>query len=308
MAVPKWDALMLPLLQSASDGREHRLSDAAEHLIQKLRLSDADRAERIPSGQSRLRNRTYWAKLHLSQAKVIDTVSPGVFQITERGRELLARNPTAITTDLLLEYPEYRAFIERSRRKDSSKSRVEPGPDTTETDSTPEDTIQAAYNQLKAAAVNDLLEYVRSAHWTFLEKLIIELLERMNYGESGMGEVLGGIGRHEGGLDGVIQKDRLGLGRIYVQAKRYKDGATVGAPAVEQLAGSMKRHHAEEGVFVTTSTFTDDAKKYVKDIGNKIALIDGQRLAELMYEYGMGVTTVITLEIKRVNAEFFAEG
>jgi restriction system protein len=309
MAVPRFDALMLPLLQIAADDKQHRLNDVVPALASALKLSDADRAEQIPSGQSRLRNRVYWAKLYLSQAKAIDTVGPGLFQITQRGRELLARSLDRITPDLLMEYPEFRSFRAKSKSGSSSKPTAEITSDeAAATHDTPQDSIQAAYDELKAAVVRELLDAVQAAPFTFLESLIIRLLIAMGYGDADSGTVLGGIGVHEGGVDGVVKKDRLGLGRIYVQAKRYKDGLSVGAPAVQQFAGSMKGRHADEGVFVTTSTFTKDARDYVKTLGDRIALIDGPRLAELMFELGIGVTTERVLTLKRIDSDFFAEG
>jgi restriction system protein len=305
MAVPKFDALILPLLKISGDGKEHRLNDVVPDIANNLGLSGADRAEQIPSGQSRLRNRIYWAKLYLSQARAIDTIGPGVFRITDRGRELLSRNPTRITPDVLMEFPEFVAFRAKSKGSSTSETAPSSTPAAVETGETPQESIQTAYLEIKAAVVRELLDAVRAAHWTFLESLIVKLLIAMGYGDEDSGIVLGGV--HDGGVDGVVRKDRLGLSSIYIQAKRYKDGSSVGAPAIEQFAGSMDRHRSEEGVFVTTSTFTKDARDYVGQIHKRIALIDGQRLAELMFELGIGVTTESVLTLKRIDSDFFAE-
>jgi restriction system protein len=159
--------------------------------------------------------------------------------------------------------------------------------------------------EIKAAVVRELIDAVRAAPWAFLESLIVKLLVAMGYGEDGSGIVLGGV--HDGGVDGVVKKDRLGLSSIYVQAKRYRDGSSVGAPAIQQFAGSMQERRADEGVFVTTSTFTKEARESVGRLHARIALIDGQRLAELMFELGLGVTTDSVLTLKRIDSDFFAD-
>jgi restriction system protein len=307
VAVPKFDALMLPLLEVVGDGKIHRLDDVVPRLAEVLNLSEADRAEQIPSGQSRLRNRAYWAKLYLSQAKVVETVGPGSFRITQRGQDLLAQTLSCITPELLMKFPEFQLFKEKSKSGSVAKPTSVLTAYQVVTHETPQDSIQGAYGELKAAVVRELLDAVQAAPWTFLESLIIRLLIAMGYGDADSGAVLGGIGVHEGGVDGVVKKDRLGLGRIYVQAKRFKDGSTVGAPAVQQFAGSMKGRHADEGVFVTTGSFTKEARSYVRNLGDRIALIDGQRLAELMFELGIGVTTESVLTLKRIDPDFFVE-
>lgn len=304
VAVPKFYELMLPLLHVVADGKEYRLSDIVPAIADRLGLSENDRTEEIRSGQSRLRNRIYWAKLYLGQARAIHAVAPGIFRITDRGRELLARNLTNISPDVLMEYPEFVAFRERSKGRGSA-AETSVNQSAPKGDETPQESLQAAYEEIKAAVVRELLEGVRTAHWTFLESLIVKLLIAMGYGDEESGIVLGGV--HDGGVDGVVKKDRLGLSSIYIQAKRYREGSSVGAPAIQQFAGTMDMHRADEGVFVTTSTFTKDAKEAVQRLHKRIALIDGQRLAELMYELGIGVITETVFTIKRIEADFFAE-
>lgn len=308
MAVPKYDQLMLPLLKIAEDGQQHRLADVVPAIASALNLSEMDVAEQIPSGQSRLRNRVYWAKLYLSQAGVLNTVKPGVFQIADRGRNLLKENPTSISPKLLTRYPEFVAFLSKSKTGPSSTSSdmetvVASQPSAHET---PQESLHAAYNELRAAVERDLLDAVQAAPPEFLESLVVRLLSAMGYGsDESSGVVLGGV--HDGGVDGVVRKDRLGLGSIYIQAKRYKDGSSVGSPSIHEFAGSMQARKADEGVFVTTSTFTKDAREAVSKLHARIALIDGMRLAELMFELGIGVTTESVLTIKRIDAGFFPE-
>jgi restriction system protein len=307
MAVPKYDELMLPLLKIAADGQEHKLIDVVPIIATALKLSESDLAEQIPSGQSRLRNRVYWAKLYLSQAGCLNTVKPGVFQISERGRDLLKEAPLSISPKLLTRYPEFIAFLNKSKAGSSSSSgSMSTGTLQSDESATPQESLHAAYNELRTAVERDLLDSVQAAPPAFLESLVVRLLSAMGYGsDEGAGVVLGGV--HDGGVDGVVRKDRLGLGSIYIQAKRYQDGSSVGAPSIQQFAGSMQERKADEGVFVTTSTFTKEARESASKLHVRIALIDGARLAELMFELGIGVTTESTLTIKRLDAGFFPE-
>jgi restriction system protein len=267
-----------------------------------LGLSEADQEETLPSGASRFRNRLYWAKLYLSQSRLLESASPGTFRITDR--ELLGRGLERITLSDLDEYPEYREF----RAKSKGTTRTENGEARTrepvESDETPLEAIQRSYRELKDAVTRDVLEAVQNAPPAFLESLIVKLLLAMGYGyDPDAGTVLGGV--HDGGVDGVITKDRLGLGTIYVQAKRYRDGS-VGATAIQQFVGSVQEKGADEGIFVTTSTFTRDAQESARRARVRIALIDGERLSDLMFDLGVGVTTESTLALKRIDSEFFA--
>jgi restriction system protein len=250
-------------------------------------------------------NRVYWAKLYLSQAKALELVGPGRFRITQRGRELLATHPKGVSVADLLTYPEFAAFKNKSRGGRDRTSNGAPSVQHHEpSHETPEDSIQYAYQKLKGAVVTELLETVRSADPLLLSQIMVKLLLAMGYGDDESGVVLDGV--NDGGVDGVVKKDRLGLSSVYIQAKRYKDGNTVGAPAIQQFAGSMQERRADEGVFVTTSTFTKAALESAKNLRARIALIDGDRLAEIMYELGVGVTTQSVLALKRIDPDFFA--
>lgn len=306
MAVPRFDAIMLPLLAVAADGNEHRLSDVLPQLADRLSLSEADLAETIPSGMSRFRNRTYWAKLYLSQAKMLDSTGLGLFRINDRGRNLLARNLPRITADTLMEFPEFQAF--RAKSKGGASVPSDASPIESQTNETPEDGMRSAYETLKAAIVRELLDAVQAAAPIMLSQIMVKLLLAMGYGDKDSpdsGIVLDGV--NDGGVDGVVNKDRLGLSRVYVQAKRYKDGNNVGAPAIQQFSGSMDERRANEGVFVTTSDFSKPAIESAHRLTKRIALINGMRLAEIMFELGVGVTTETNYPLKRLDADFFTQ-
>ena len=308
MAVPKFDALMLPLLEFASDGEEHRLNDAVPVLADRLGLSEADRAETIPSGASRFRNRLYWAKLYLSQAKAMDTLGAGRFRINDRGRELLSRGLSQITPNTLTEFPEFQAFMAKSRGSQTSPSAGAHLMIEMQPNETPEDGMLSAYESLKAAVVREILGAVQAADPILLSQIMVKLLLAMGYGDKDSpdsGIVLDGV--NDGGVDGVVNKDRLGLSRVYIQAKRYKDGNNVGAPAIQQFSGSMDERRANEGVFVTTSDFSKPAIDSAQRLTKRIALINGQRLAGIMFELGVGVTTETNYPLKRLDSDFFSQ-
>lgn len=308
MGVPKFDAIMLPLLSVAADGKDHRLSEVAPILAERLGLTEEELAETIPSGKSRFRNRIYWAKLYLSQAKAIDAVGAGIFRINDRGKELLARNLSAISVDTLMEFPEFQAF--KAKSKASGSSAAEPVPTIESVASeTPEDSMRSAYETLKAAVVREILDALQAADPIVLSRIMVKLLLAMGYGDKDSpdsGIVLDGV--NDGGVDGVVHKDRLGLSRVFIQAKRYKDGNNIGSPAIQQFSGSMDERRANEGVFVTTSDFSKPAIESATKLTKRIALINGQRLAEIMFEEGVGVTTEISYPLKRLDSDFFTEG
>ena len=301
--VPPFDQIMRPLLEVLTDGHPHQLRELSPRVGDLMGLSQTAREECLASGALRFPNRLYWAKLYLKQAGAIEDVDRGIIRITERGRELLRRYPRSISQDALMEFEEFRAFVERSKPpKDRGKHNEEATLDAGTTERTPLEVIQSAYQELREAVVQELLEAVRKAPPAFLERLTVKLMMRLGYGdEENVGLVTGGPG--DGGIDGIIPRDRLGLSNIYLQAKRYQDGSPIGADVVQRLAGSMQERGAQEGVLVTTSSFTPAARESARRL--KIALIDGQRLAEMMFAENVGTSTEETLSIKRVDQGFF---
>lgn len=312
MAVPTFERLMYPLLNALLDGQSHHISDLTDPIAVSLALSDADRSELTPSGHYlRLPNRIYWAKLHLSQAKAVETTAPGTIRITERGRALLRHAANEISIGDLANFEEYRDFKTRSRSKkgsltgDHSVEVFANGSAPDENAETPEENIQSAYRKLKDAVTAELLDTVRSANPRVLSTIMVGVLVAMGYGEDGSGIVLDGV--NDGGIDGLVRKDRLGLSSVYIQAKRYKEGNNVGSPAIQQFAGSMQERKADEGVFVTTSDFTKAAHDSAAKLHSRIVLINGERLAEIMFDLGVGVKTTATIHLKRVDADYFID-
>jgi restriction system protein len=307
MPVPDYQALMLPLLEQLADGEEHLVREVREEVAAKLGLSEAERAELLPSGkQAVFDNRLGWAKTYMDKAGLMRSVRRGVYQITERGKAVLAKKPKALDTSTLLQFGEFKDFITRSTDADesvapeSAQVRVGVVPVVT-----PEEALERAYKDLRKKTETELLTTTLQASPRFFERLVVELLVKMGYGGSleDAGKALGRS--HDGGVDGMIKEDHLGLDVIYVQAKRWQN--TVGRPEVQGFAGTLEGERARKGVFITTSTFSREAREYVARIDKKIVLIDGAQLASLMFDFDIGVNAVGAYELKRVDSDFFSE-
>lgn len=294
MAVPNFQRFMLPLLKVGSDGRPHRLREAADAVARDLRVGESDRSELLPSGtQSRFDNRLAWARSHLTHAGLLEAPARGFFQITERGVEVLARNPIEITMRDLQEFEEYVEF-RRGRTSDGDQ----------DSEQTPRELLEAGHQTLRTELAQALLERVRSAPAEFFEVLVVRLLVKMGYGGSQQ-ETAEALTPRSGdeGIDGIIKEDPLGLDVVYVQAKRWE--SSVGRPVLQEFAGSLEGKRAQKGVFMTTSRFTSDATDYVSRIGKRIVLVDGERLADLMIEHGVGVNVDQVYTVKTIDEAFF---
>ena len=309
MAIPDYQSLMLPLLKHAARG-ETRVPDVANKLADEFGLTTEERDQLLPSGRQKvLNNRIHWAKFYMAKAGLIDQPRRGRFVASEQGREVLARNPSRINVETLLEYPAFRDFY-RSTNSDIEEEQATDGPaasTASDTDRTPEEQIEVAHLALQSALREELLQRILQNSSTFFEQVIVELLVAMGYGGS-LRNASAQLGRSgDGGVDGVINEDRLGLDRVYVQAKRYAPTSSVGRPDVQGFVGSLVGLGATKGVFVTTSSFSRQASEFVRHLAQRIILIDGQRLADLMIEHNVGVRVSRAIEFKRLDEDFFAE-
>lgn len=306
MAIPDYQTAMLPLLRLAGDGNEHKFRDAVEQLAQEFQLTSDERSELLPSGTAPLfDNRIGWARTYLKQAGLLASSKRGLFRITERGRTLLARNPKRIDVELLDQFEEFRAFRTRRREntdepKQALSTIVEPEALASQT---PEDLLASAYRNLRQDLEQELLEQVKNSSPAFFERLVIDLLVTMGYGGSRQdaGRAIGKSG--DGGIDGIIKEDRLGLDVIYVQAKRWE--GNVGRPDIQKFAGALQGHRASKGVFITTSSYSREAIDYTGHINTKIILIGGKELASLMIDHNVGVSTVGRYELKKIDTDYF---
>lgn len=302
MPIPDYQSLMLPVLEIAAKG-ETSVPLAEAEVASRFGLSDAEREEMLPSGKQRiLHNRIHWAKFYLTKAGFLESPRRGRFAISQAGKQLLTKPPAKIDTQFLLTIPAFREFY-RNDQSEEAGAAIPAMPSA----STPEEVVEAAYNAAKAALRADLLERILQNSPGFFERVIVDLLVAMGYGGShkNASEQLGRSG--DGGVDGVINEDVLGLDRVYVQAKRYATGASVGRPEVQAFTGSLVGLGAMKGVFVTTSTFSSQAIEFASRIPQRIILIDGKRLTELMIEHSVGVRSSRVLEFKRLDEDFFGE-
>lgn len=295
MPVPGFQEVMRPWLELASDGQEHALQEVISTLGDQFELTDDERAEMLPSGfQATFTNRVAWAATHLNKAGAIQRVGRGRYRITDRGRDLLLQ-AGPITMTQLAAFPEYQDFKAGAKGALSISATLE--------EATPAEAIDVAIQSVRSAVAAELLDRIKSAPPEFFEKLVVDLLLAMGYGGSrrDAGEAVGRAG--DGGIDGVIKEDRLGLDAVYIQAKRWE--GPVGRPVVQMFAGSLDGQKATKGVLITTSGFTADARAYVQTIGKRIVLIDGQILADLLIDNEIGVVTEATYRLVRVDLGFF---
>jgi len=304
--VPNFEELRRPVLEKAARG-EQRIADVVEEISNDLDLPQEDREALLPSGkQTRIANRIHWAKSYLKQAGLVRNTRWGHFEITERGRKLLETHSGMITKDDLRQYSEFTDFETRTNNTDDLESRTNPKTQTEVfSSSTPDEVMRKAYETINNALAYELLEKVRDSTPLFFERLIIELLQAMNYGGSveDAGSILGQSG--DGGVDGVINQDPLGVDQIYVQAKRYKDGNNIGSGAIRDFFGALNIKRASKGIFVTTSDFTSAATETASALGSRIVLINGQRFAKLMVKYDIACRTEDVLMIKKIDEDFF---
>jgi restriction system protein len=303
MAVPDFQSLMLPVLRAVADG-EIAAADLRHRVAHDVRLTEDDLAEVLPSGrQTTFTNRTAWALAYLQRAGLIEKVKRGVYVISDEGQRVLAGSPARIDKAFLARYPSYLEWRQRSTPGDAGIS----GGEGVEESRTPEELMEASHASLRAALEADLLDRVRELSPAFFENLIVDLLIAMGYGggRAEMGQAIGRAG--DGGIDGMIKEDALGLDIVYVQAKRYADGNTVGRSEVQSFAGSLDGVGATKGIFFTTSAFSQGARDYVGRISKRIVLIDGAELSALMVRNSVGVRTRIVYEIKKVDEDYFTE-
>ena len=292
---------MLPLLRFAADGNEHSLREGIEGVAEKFRLTEAERKELLPSGQQpTFDNRVAWARTYLSKGALLDSPRRGYFCITQRGREVLAKNPTVINVKFLEQFPE---FIEFRAKRNEPKESAE----TTEAQNlqTPGELLESAYQKLREDLSAELLKTVRESSPTFFERIVIDVLVKMGYGGSRKeaGKAVGRSG--DEGIDGIINEDRLGLDVIYIQAKRWQ--AAVGRPEIQKFVGALQGQRANKGIFITTSAFTREAEDYAAKIPSKIVLIDGEQLSQLMIDHNVGVALVTSYETKKIDSDYFIE-
>jgi restriction system protein len=305
MPIPDYQAVMLPLLKVAADGKEHQIQDATNTLADQFRLTEEERKELLPSGVDRIfRNRIGWARTYLKKAGLIEYPKRGYFRVTERGRGVIATKPPKIDVPFLKQYPEFVEFNTAKKSVAGSEAAETEEPEASS--ATPEEALAAGYLKLRKQIESDLLARIKGCTPEFFEQLVVKLLTTMGYGGSlaDAGRAIGRTG--DGGVDGVIKEDKLGLDVLYIQAKRW-DNTTVGSPEIQKFVGALHGRKARKGIFITTSTFSKSAVEYAAGLETKVILIDGAQLTELMFDHGVGVAAVNSYAVKRIDSDFFSE-
>lgn len=301
--IPPFQDLMLPIVAMCAgrDPESIANKEFMKTLADQFRLTEADREELLGSGrQSRFENRVYWALVHLRRAGLIESTGRGLNRITERGHDILREAPRKIDLRFLSQFPEFRAFraSKPSERADENN--------TVEALTSPQERIETAFGELNDSLVTEVRGKLAAVDPFRFERIVLDLLVAMGYG--GSRDEAAAVTQKTGdeGIDGVINEDRLGLDVIYVQAKRWK--ACVGRPEIQNFVGALAGKKAGKGVFITTSDFHDNARDYAAGLHQKVILIDGRRLAELMIEHGIGVAEEHAYSVKKIDSDYFDEG
>jgi restriction system protein len=300
MAIPSFQDWMLPLLKFTADEKEHNLREAIGILSNQFGLSETERTKLLPSGQRALvDDRIGWARTYLKKAGLINYPRRGYFKITQTGLNVLKEKLPRIDVKYLERFPEFVVF-KTMRREEEKPTETE---ELAYSKQTPDEMLEAGYQTIKRNLAQDLLTSVKTSSSNFFERIVVDLLQKMGYGGPDTGEVTGRPG--DEGIDGVIREDKLGLDAIYVQAKRWE--GTVGRPEIHKFVGALQGKRARKGIFITTSSFTKDAEEYASSIDTKVVLIDGEKLAELMIDYDVGVSKTRTYDVKKVDQDYFSE-
>jgi restriction system protein len=290
---------MLPLLKYAADNQEHSINDAIDFLIKELNITDEERNYLLFSGtQFIVDNRIGWAKTYLLKAGLLESTRRGFFKITQRGLDYLKNNPLDLNTKILMQFEEFKNFRNTRKSKEEKEDQYEK-----ETTYTPQEALEYGLSKINETLADDLINRIKQCSPSFFEKLVIDLLVKMGYGGSKQeaAQVIGKSG--DEGIDGIIKEDKLGLDVIYVQTKRWEN--VVGRPEIQKFVGALAGQKANKGIFITTSYFTTDAEEYAKGLSTKLILIDGKKLTDLMIEYNVGVSIIDTIQIKKIDSDYF---
>lgn len=304
--IPKYEKIMLPFLKYLADGVEHGLNETHDFLAEHFRLTDEELRELLPSGQQPVfRNRVGWARTYLKKAGLLTSPKRAHFKINATGLALLKENPAEITAKYLTRYDDFVEFQSIKKDKKENGESLQPELVNINTDKTPEEALEYAYQKLHMQLSKEVLDIIKTCSPAFFEKLVIDLLITMGYGGSkkDAGQAMGKSG--DGGIDGIINEDKLGLDVIYIQAKRWETAVPV--KEIRDFTGALAFKKAKKGIFITTSSFPKSVYEFVGQVEYKIILIDGNRLADLMIEHSVGLSSVTSYHIKAIDSDYFEE-
>ncbi|MBI2417411.1 MAG: restriction endonuclease [Ignavibacteriales bacterium] len=303
--IPDFQTIMLPLIEILSDKKTHRGAELKMLITDRFGLTDEERQALLPGGtQTKIDNRVHWALFYLKKANLVKSASRGIYEITATGLEIHSNAPQKINVKFLKSIPTFKQWQDNYQANKASNTHpIDTNED--ESESTPEEQLEYSHQKLEAALSTDLIDKIKASSPRFFEILVVDLLIKMGYGGSRVeaGKILGKS--HDGGIDGLIKEDKLGLDTIYIQAKKWDNSVPI--TQIRDFAGSLLAKKAKKGIFITTSSFPKTAYEFVASIEPKIVLIDGAELAELMIENNVGVAIKKTYEVKRIDIDYFEE-
>jgi len=303
MPIPDYETMMLPILKYTEDKMEHGLLEVVDYISNYFKLTEEEKEETLPSGgQTYVYNRVGWARTYMLKAGLLEKTKRGYFRITDLGIEALKKNPSKIDGDFLKQYPGYIEFQQMKKATGTTDKIASTDLENFVTEKTPDELIEAGFNSIQASLGQEILSRIRNNSPAFFEKVVLKLLEKMGYGK---GEVTGRTG--DGGIDGFIYQDKLGLDKILFQAKRFGEDTPVSASMLRDFIGTLATNEANKGVFITSSRFPKDAENNVSRSPKPIKLIDSSKLVKLMIDYNIGVSVEKTYDIKRIDSDFFIE-
>lgn len=305
--IPEFQTLMLPVLEFCGDQKEHGSRETIEYISDKLSLTPDERQQLLSNGRRTvIYDRVLWARTYMKMAELLESPKRGNYRITKRGLDVLTQKPLRIDIKFLMQFPEFVNFYRKNKPEkemngNSEENHLQPD----EPVLTPEEQLENAYESIREKLADEILEQLKGVSPDFFERIVVEVIVSMGYGGSrkDAGQTVGRSG--DGGIDGIINEDRLGLDIIYLQAKRWQ--GTVGRPEIQKFAGALLGKQARKGIFITTSDFSAEAKDYVKNLDARIILIDGNQFARFMIDCNVGVSTVSTYEIKRLDSDYFTD-
>lgn len=305
MAIPTYDEFMYPMLDEISDGSEYKFRDLIEILSVRFDLTEEEKTELLPSGQQAVvDNRIGWAKTYLKKAGLLVYPKRAHVRITERGRAVLSKDIHNIDRSFLMQFDEFEKFQTVSNKDNDSGEKQSL---VNNDDNTPEESIEKAYLTIKSSLSDELISKIMGLSPTFFERLVVDLIVKMGYGGSRKDAGRATKQSNDGGIDGIIKEDKLGLDEIYIQAKRWDPNKNVGRPEIQKFIGALAGQGAKKGIFITTGGFSREATEFVPRNETKVVLIDGERLTDLMIEYNLGVSTQATYDLKRLDSDYFDE-
>lgn len=306
MAVPIFEDFLYPFLLATSK-KDMTVSDMRQFIVGHFKLTEEDCNQRTKNGNTtQVTDRLNWVRQYLRRALMIELPQRGVYRITQRGRDYLASHNSMRKVDLM-QYPEFASYALGTGSSSTQTSAATSSHEVANEDLTPTEQLERAYNSINDDLAADLLQKTLEQSPYFFEHLVVDLLVKMGYGGSFANSAQVTQYVHDDGIDGIIYEDKLGLDKIYIQAKRYKLDNTIGKPQIQQFSGALDEQKASKGVFITTSSYSKEARSYVEKLNKKIVLIDGQELARYMIEFNVGVSTRKIYEVKRLDTDYFEE-